>query len=143
MFLILIAFNASFVASEVASAVVSKELDFSFYMINFLHWIPFIYMVWNASSIPDFYKTNLSYWAISVTIVIAVSFGFYNTYLVSSVHDISLLYKAKEHFNILYLPIIWTLLASIFIYISLKKNIPEYSRIGFILFGIMILKLYS
>ncbi|SFN29479.1 Predicted membrane protein [Chryseobacterium oleae] len=143
LFLILIIFNASFAASEVAMAVLHKKLSFGFYMIHLLHWIPFIYIVWNTSVVSGFYKTKPSYLAISATIVIAVSCGFYNTYLLSSVNDISLLYKAREHFNILYLPIIWTVLASIFIYISLKKNIPEYSRIGFILFGIMILKLYS
>ncbi|KFF20781.1 DUF2339 domain-containing protein [Chryseobacterium sp. JM1] len=143
LFLILIIFNASFAASEVATAVLHKKLSFGFYSIHFLYWIPFIYMVWNASAISGFYKTKPSYLAISATIVIAVSCGFYNTYLLSSVTDVSLLYKAREHFNILYLPIIWTVLASIFIYISLKKNIPEYSRMGFILLAIMVLKLYS
>ncbi|PIF45143.1 putative membrane protein DUF2339 [Chryseobacterium sp. 52] len=143
LLLILIIFNASFAASAVVTAVLQKKLTFGFYMTHLLHWIPFVYVLWNTASIQDFYKTKLSYWAVSVTTVIAVSCGFYHTYLVSSVDDISNIYKAKEHFNILYLPIIWTVLASIFIYISLKKNISEYSRIGFALIGIMVLKLYS
>ncbi|REC79090.1 DUF2339 domain-containing protein [Chryseobacterium elymi] len=140
---ILIALNASFAASEVVTSVLKKKLTFGFYMIHFLHWIPFTYILWNAAASIGFYKTKLSYWIISVTLVIAVSCGFYHTYILSSVNDISLVYKTKEHFNILYLPIIWTVLASIFIYISLKKNIPEYGRIGFVLIGIMVLKLYS
>lgn len=143
LFFILIAFNASLVASKVVMAVLQKELTFGFYMLHLLHWIPFVYVLWNIASIKDFYKTKASYLAISVTLVIAISCGFYNTYIVSSVKDMSHLYKIREHFNILYLPIIWTVLASIFIYVSLKKNIPEYSRIGFILIGIMVLKLYS
>lgn len=140
---ILIALNASFAASEVVTAVLQKKLTFGFYMIHLFHWIPFAYILWNAAASTGFYKTKLSYWIVSVTLVIAVSCGFYHTYILSSVNDISLIYKTKEHFNILYLPIIWTVLASIFIYISLKKNIPEYSRIGFVLIGIMVLKLYS
>ena len=140
---ILIVLNASFAASAVVTAVLQKKLTFGFYMIHLLHWIPFAYILLGAASSAGFYKTKLSYWIISTTLVIAVSCGFYHTYILSSVNDISLVYKTKEHFNILYLPIIWTVLASIFIYISLKKDIPEYSRIGFVLIGIMVLKLYS
>jgi len=141
--LILIISNASFAASAVVTAVLQKKLTFGFYTMHLLHWIPFAYILWNTAATPDFYKTKISYWAISLALVITISCGFYHTYIVSSVHDISLIYEAKEHFTILYLPIIWTVLASIFIYISLKKNITEYSRIGFVLIGIMALKLYS
>ncbi|WP_223558777.1 DUF2339 domain-containing protein [Chryseobacterium lathyri] len=140
---ILIVLNASFAASAVVTAVLQKKLTFGFYMIHLLHWVPFAYILLGAASSAGFYKTKLSYWIVSATLVIAVSCGFYHTYILSSVNDISLVYKTKEHFNILYLPIIWTVLASIFIYISLKKDIPEYSRIGFVLIGIMVLKLYS
>ncbi|KMQ61030.1 beta-carotene 15,15'-monooxygenase [Chryseobacterium sp. BLS98] len=143
LLLILIVLNASFAASAVVNAVLQKKLTTGFYMIHLLHWIPFVYILWNTASSSDFYKTRISYWMVSVTLVIAISCGFYHTYILSSVNDLSLIYKAKEHFNILYLPIIWTVLASIFIYMSLKKNIPEYSRIGFVLIGIMVLKLYS
>ncbi len=143
LLLILIVLNASFAASAVVNAVLQKKLKTGFYMIHLLHWIPFVYILWNTASSSDFYKTRISYWMVSVTLVIAISCGFYHTYILSSVNDLSLIYKAKEHFNILYLPIIWTVLASIFIYMSLKKNIPEYSRIGFVLIGIMVLKLYS
>ncbi|PQA95142.1 beta-carotene 15,15'-monooxygenase [Chryseobacterium shigense] len=143
LFLILIACNASFAASEVVTAVLQKQLTSGFYMIHLLQWIPFAYILWNTGAIRDFYKTNTSYWVISLALIIGVSCGFYNTYIVSSVQDISHLYKIKEHFTILYLPIIWTVLASLFIYVSLKRNIPEYSRIGFALIGLMVLKLYS
>ncbi|AZA50801.1 DUF2339 domain-containing protein [Chryseobacterium carnipullorum] len=143
LFLILIAFNSSLAASEVVTVVLRKQLTFGFYTIHLLQWIPFVYILWNAAVMKDFYKTKTSYLAISVSLVIGISYGFYNTYILSSSTDISSIYKIKEHFTILYLPIIWTVLASIFIYVSLKKNIPEYSRIGFILIGIMVLKLYS
>ncbi|KFF01919.1 DUF2339 domain-containing protein [Chryseobacterium luteum] len=143
LLLILIALNASFAASAVVTAVLQKKLTSGFYMIHLLHWVPFTYVLWNTASNTDFYKTKISYWVISVTLVIAVSCGFYHTYILNSVNDTSLIYKTKEHFTILYLPIIWTVLASIFIYTSLKKNIPEYGRIGFVLTGIMVLKLYS
>lgn len=143
LFLILTAFDASFAASEVVSSVLNTELTFGFYVIHLLYWIPFLYILWKPSTIPYFYTTKISYWAVSITLVISISCVFQNTYVLGYVNDLLPTYKIKEHFNILYLPIIWTVLASIFIYVSLKKTIPEYSRIGFVLIGIMVLKLYS
>jgi len=43
----------------------------------------------------------------------------------------------------LYLPIIWAILSCIFIYFGLKKQLPEFNKIGFTLLGIMIFKLYA
>ncbi|WP_236854325.1 DUF2339 domain-containing protein [Chryseobacterium sp. MEBOG07] len=67
----------------------------------------------------------------------------HHSYVLTISNDIQHSYKVSEHFNILYLPIIWTILASIFIYIGLKKNIQEYNKIGFSLVGLMVVKLYG
>lgn len=67
----------------------------------------------------------------------------YHTYILGTVRDLSRSYEAQEHFSMLYLPIIWTILACIFIYTGLKRNSSEYSKIGFTLIGLMILKLYG
>jgi hypothetical protein len=48
----------------------------------------------------------------------------------------------SKHFGLLYLPIIWAVLACIFIYRGLKNNVSEYSKIGFALVAVTILKLY-
>jgi hypothetical protein len=48
----------------------------------------------------------------------------------------------RKHFGLLYLPIIWAVLSCIFIYRGLKNNISEYSKIGFALVAVTILKLY-
>ncbi|WP_241489167.1 DUF2339 domain-containing protein [Chryseobacterium indologenes] len=143
LFLFLLSVHASFSVSAVVTAVLLKKLAYGFYMIHFLHWIPFIYIYRNAAPETGFYKTKLSYWLISTALVIAVSCGIYHTYILGTVRDISFLYTAKEHFSMLYLPIIWTILACVFIYTGLKRNSSEYSKIGFTLIGIMILKLYG
>jgi len=143
VFLFLLAAHASFSMSAVVTAVLQKKLTYGFYLIHFLHWIPFIYIYRNAAPETGFYKTKLSYWVISATLVIAISCGLYHTYILGTVRDLSRSYEAEEHFSMLYLPIIWTVLACIFIYTGLKRNSSEYSKIGFTLIGIMILKLYG
>jgi len=57
--------------------------------------------------------------------------------------DIPSSYKVSRHFNILYLPILWTVIATVFIYIGLQKKNAEYNKIGFALIGIMAVKLYA
>lgn len=143
LFLFLLAAHASFSMSAVVTAVLQKKLTYGFYLIHFLHWIPLIYIYRNAAPETGFYKTKLSYWVISATLVIAVSCGLYHIYILGAVRDLSRSYEAQEHFSMLYLPIIWTILACIFIYTGLRRNSSEYNKIGFTLIGIMILKLYG
>ena len=50
--------------------------------------------------------------------------------------------KLQEYFTLLYLPIIWAVLASIFIYKGLKTDAREYGKAGFVLLAITIIKLY-
>lgn len=143
LFLFLLSIHASFSASAVVTAVLLKKLTYGFYIIQFLHWIPFIYIYRNAAPESGFYKSQLSYWIISAALVIAVSCDLYHSYILGTVRDISLSHAAGEHFSMLYLPVIWTVLACIFIYAGLKRSISGYNKIGFTLIGIMILKLYG
>jgi len=80
---------------------------------------------------------------LSLALIISVSCELHHSYILMTTNDLPHSYTASEHFNILYLPIIWTILASIFIYTGLKKNIQEYNKIGFALVGLMVLKLYG
>ena len=53
------------------------------------------------------------------------------------------IYILQNHFSMLYLPIIWAVLSCMFIYFGLKKELPEFNKIGFTLLRIMIFKLYA
>ncbi|MCW3162585.1 DUF2339 domain-containing protein [Chryseobacterium oryctis] len=64
-------------------------------------------------------------------------------YILSNAKNIAESYDLQSHFSILYLPIIWAILSSIFIYLGLKKSLSELNKIGFVLIGVMILKLYT
>lgn len=143
LFLFLLITISSVSTLSVVTAILSKKLQPGFYFIHLLQWIPFIYIYVSVIPSSDFNKTKISYWIFALALTIAVSCGLHHTYLLVNANDVLHSYKITEHFNILYLPIIWTILASVFIYAGLKKNIQEYSKIGFALIGIMVLKLYS
>ncbi|WP_415326614.1 DUF2339 domain-containing protein [Chryseobacterium sp. MMS23-Vi53] len=143
IFLILIVYHTSFTGSVLVDNILEKINKESFYGIYLMYLIPLIIIGYNILPKTDFYKSNYGYWAICGTIVITVSFEIYRLYILGNTPTLSESYQVQKHFSILYLPIIWTVLASIFIYLGLKNNISELNKIGFALIGIMILKLYS
>ncbi|MCJ7935503.1 MAG: DUF2339 domain-containing protein [Chryseobacterium sp.] len=143
LFLLLLIVNSSISTLSVVMIILSKKLQAGFYLLHFLQWIPFIYIYVNVILSSDFHKTKISYWIFALTLIIAVSCGLHHSYVLVAARDVPHSYPIREHFNILYLPIIWTLLASIFMYVGLKKDIQEYNKIGFVLIGIMVLKLYA
>ena len=51
--------------------------------------------------------------------------------------------ELKKYFNIFYLPMIWTALSIIFIYLGMKKQLPELVKTGFVLIILMAIKLYA
>lgn len=143
LFLFLVAVHVSFSASEVSASILSHTIPFSFYYIHLLYWLPFLYLYAMTPRSSDFYTTKISYWIISFVFVLSVSSTFYHLYILTTANDIPSSYKVSQHFNILYLPILWTVIATAFIYIGLQKKNQEYNKIGFALIGIMVVKLYA
>lgn len=143
LFLFLITLNISASTSSVVTAVLSKKLQSGFYLLHLLQWIPFIYIGLRMIPSSEFHKNKISYWILSLALIASVSCELHHSYVLIASPDVVHSYEVKKHFNILYLPIIWTILASIFIYNGLKKNIQEYNKIGFVLVGLMALKLYG
>lgn len=142
-FLALAVTNASFSGQNIVNSILIKQIDSNFYCIHALYWIPFVYSCWKILPETNFFENKFSYWAISFAIIANVSFELYNLYILSFSDNIGHSYTLGEHFRILHLPIIWAILACIFIYTGLKKNIPELNKAGFALIGIMIIKLYA
>jgi hypothetical protein len=143
IFLALTAIHVSLSASELITSIIIKEVPTPFYGMYLLYLIPFIYLYWKLLPTLDFSTTKIAYWLTACTLVIIISCELYHLYILANAVGFSNFYELQKHFSILYLPIIWAILASIFIYLGLKKDNPEFSRIGFILIGIMVVKLYA
>ncbi|WP_343686928.1 DUF2339 domain-containing protein [Chryseobacterium gleum] len=143
LLLLLTVLTISVSTPAVVTAVLSKKLYSGFYLLHLLLWIPFIYVYSKIIPYSEFHKRLISYWMLSFALIVLVSCELHHSYVLLVSNDIPQFYEANKHFNILYLPIIWTILASIFIYTGLKRNIQEYNKIGFALVGLMVLKLYG
>lgn len=143
LFLLLIIFNTLISGSGIISNFLMGKLHLSFYGMHLLYWIPFIYILVKILPKSDFFTIVLSYWVVALAFITAVSAELYHIYLIINANGISEVAKLGKHFRILYLPIIWAVLASILIYRGLKTNTTEYTKIGFVLIAFMILKLYT
>ncbi|MBP2616145.1 DUF2339 domain-containing protein [Chryseobacterium jejuense] len=143
LFFFLIMINISASTSSIVTDILSKQLKHSFYLLHLLQWIPLIYV--SLKIIPDtgFHQSKISYWVVSLAFIVSVSCELHHLYVLAASHGVEDSYAIRNHFNILYLPILWAILASIFIYIGLRKNIQEYNKVGFALIGLMVLKLYA
>jgi len=143
LFMVLLIITISASTSSVVTAVLSKELDSRFYLLHLLQWIPFIYLCFTVIPDSDFHKNKISYWVLSLAFITAVSCELHHAYVLNTSHNLTQYFEVQKHFNILYLPIIWTILAIVLIYTGLKKNSKEYNKIGFALIALMVLKLYT
>lgn len=141
VFLVLLFIHIS--TSQVANEIITKKISSNLFFVHLLYIFPLTYLTLKIFPKSDCIKNYRSYWLIFLTVVSCFSFELYRTYILMNAENLEQIYELKDHFNILYLPIIWAVLACLFIYFGLKKEIPEINKIGFSLLGIMIFKLYS
>lgn len=143
IYLFLVLLFTHICTSVVDKEIVGGQIDSAFFFVHLLYLLPLSYLVLKIIPKSSFIKNNLAYWITSLIIVLVFSFELFRTYLLIHADSLEEIYALQNHFSILYLPIIWAVLACLFIYFGLKKEIPEFNKIGFSLLGIMILKLYA
>ncbi|MEN4762753.1 DUF2339 domain-containing protein [Chryseobacterium sp. C39-AII1] len=143
LFLFLVIINSSVSGLSIIESIISKKIDSSFYALHLLYLIPFVFISWKILHKINFFSVNISYWIFSLALVSVVSFELYHIYNVTNSNTLAESYELEKHFSILYLPIIWAILSSLFIYIGLKNSVSELTKVGFALIGIVVLKLYA
>ncbi|WP_326982964.1 DUF2339 domain-containing protein [Chryseobacterium sp. MYb264] len=143
LFLFLIVINSSVSGLSIIESIISKKIASYFYALHLLYLIPFMITGWQILPKTKFFRSGISYWVLSLALTFVVSFELYHLYNITYSNSIAESYQLEKHFSILYLPIIWAVLSSIFIYIGLKNSIADLSKAGFALIGIVVLKLYA
>lgn len=139
---LLLLFITHISTSQIVNAVICKEIGLRFYWIHLIYLMPLLYLIIKLIPKSEFLKQKMGYWIVSLTCILSVSFELYRIYIFSNSGFYKIINQLQEHFNILYLPIIWAILSCVFIFAGLKKNISELQKIGFSLLSITILKLY-
>ncbi len=139
--LVLFIFISGF--SGITSDILGQKISFKFYSFYLLYLIPFFSVFYGISrKLNTDDKLQFRYWFISFVFIFIICKELFHIYIWIHSGNAEFLMERKL-FNMLYLPIIWTISGIGFIYLGLKKNIPEFNRIGFALIGIMIIKLYA
>ncbi|MCJ8153876.1 DUF2339 domain-containing protein [Chryseobacterium sp. SSA4.19] len=139
---ICIIIDTSIAGSGLISTYLLNRISVGLYFLYLCYLIPFIYIVVKILRATDFFKRKLSYWIFAGTVVTAASFETYHLYGLLNATNLSEFTQAGKHFALLYLPVIWAIIASTFIYKGMRNSKTEYSKIGFTLLALTILKLY-
>lgn len=143
VFFTLVIFNTLVSGPGIVSHYLLKKLPFAFYMAYLLYWIPLMIILISILPKSDFFRARFSYWVVSLAFTVAVSGELYTVYILAFAGKISEMAPLARHFSLLYLPIIWAVLASLFLYKGLKSGKTEYNKTGFALITVMIFKLYT
>lgn len=143
MTILLILFALNSIIPDISYGIKTSELSKNFYGVYLLQWIPFLILIFKIIPNSTFLKEKYAFWLTTAVATLMISYEIYHLYiLLSPLYDVNEYQGLITHFCVLYLPIIWAILAAIFIYTGLQKQWPELSKSGFILIGITILKLY-
>lgn len=142
IFFSLIIINTIIAGTGIMTHIIMKDIDLSHYFMYGLYLIPMVYTAVKILPGSYFFRIKLSYWLLVTAVVTAVSMEAYHIYLLICSENMTDMRQVEEYFTLLYLPIIWAVLASIFIFKGLKTDAREYGKAGFALLGITIVKLY-
>lgn len=141
-FFFLIILNVVMAGSGLITNIVLNKIAMNTYFMYGLYLIPLLYTIVKILPESDFFKIPFSYWLLATTLVTTVSMELFHMYILMFSENAKEMDKLQEYFTLLYLPIIWAILASFLIYKGLKTDAHEYGKAGFALLAITIIKLY-
>lgn len=142
LFFILTIINTSIAGTGLVSEVLLGKTGAVLYGLYLLYCFPLVYLIMRILPDSGFYRLRSSYWLLSLTAITAASFELYHLYILLNAESATEAKVSGYYFSLLYLPILWAVLASILIYKGLKSDAPEYGKAGFALVGLTIIKLY-
>lgn len=142
LFFMLAIINAAVAGTGLVYEVLSGKAGTGFYALYLTYCLPLVYLIMRMLPDSGFYRFRFSYWLLSTTVITAASFELYHLYILLNAESAAEAKASGYHFSLLYLPVLWAVLASVLIYKGLKNNAPEYNKAGFALVGLTMIKLY-
>lgn len=124
---------------DFAEVLSKKEISYGYYL---LYLFPFIFAVYRLIKNRSF-ESKIDFRFVALTIVFIISMEFSHLYLWNNLDNIQNTSEIQKYFVIFFLPFIWTIMAVSYLFLGLKKNLPELTKIGFFLILLMALKLYT
>lgn len=114
-----------------------------FFGLYLLYLIPLVYLIQKLFRNKAFLTADYNVWLLMFTIIFVICCEINHLYLVYSIGKLQEIMYLQERFVIFYLPIIWAVLGVSMIYFGIRRSLPELTKCGFALIGLMIIKLYA
>lgn len=117
-----------------------------YYFIYILYLIPFVSFVMKFLRQDEFEylkPTPFSQWFIFGICTFVISYEVYNLYLITlaTKNDLNAISHHIDIFMMIILPVVWTILGFLLIYIGLRQRYKNLHLMGFVLFSLIVLKL--
>lgn len=113
-----------------------------FYGFFLLFLIPFIYAVRKLAVEEGLFKRDELIRIPVFAVVFVCCTLLYQLYLIYPYGNAQSFSYLQQRFIIFYLPIIWAVLGVSVIYLGIRNSFPQLTKCGFLLIGLMVLKLY-
>lgn len=131
----------------ISDEILIHEKPTGYYFVYAFYILPFVYFIYHFFQNDEFHsfrKTQFSQWFVFGITVFIISYEVYNAFIIALTPVKN--FEAYNHYNDMYrmiiLPIVWAILGFILIYSGFKKNEKNLPIMGFVLFGMIVLKLY-
>jgi uncharacterized membrane protein len=124
---------------EINAYFISQIGAYTYYL---LYIIPIAFIIWKLLN-HKYLTTKFAYFILAIFFTYIISIELSHLYIISNANKINEILSLKNHYINFYLPMIWTVSAIVFLFIGLRKQIPDFIKFGFALIGLMAIKLYA
>lgn len=124
---------------EINAYFISQIGAYTYYL---LYIIPIAFIIWKLLN-HKYLTTKFAYFILAIFFTYIISIELSHLYIISNANKINEILSLKNHYINFYLPMIWTVCAIVFLFIGLRKQIPDFIKFGFALIGLMAIKLYA
>ena len=124
---------------DINAYFITKSGTYTYYL---LYTIPLAYIIWKLLK-QKYLTLKFAYIILAIFFTYIVSIELSHFYIISNASKFNEILPLKSRYIYFYLPIIWTVCAIIFLFLGLRKQIPDFVKFGFGLIGLMAVKLYA
>ena len=124
---------------DINAYFITKTGTYTYYL---LYTIPLSFIIWKLLK-QKYLTLKFAYIILAIFFTYIISIELSHFYIISNASKFNEILPLKSRYIYFYLPIIWTVCAIIFLFLGLRKQIPDFVKFGFGLIGLMAVKLYA
>lgn len=123
---------------DINTYFITKTETYPYYLLYAIPLVITTYKLMNHK----YLSIKFAYFTLAIFFTYIVSIELSHLYILTNATKISENLTLKNRYIFFYLPMIWTVCAIVFLFLGLRKQIPDFVKFGFTLIGLMAAKLY-